>query len=561
MRTLSLTVSCRLMQVGRRPSETGAERDRILGSGVAAIAPRGRTTMRDGGSSGYASAGSRASRASRSSSTRCEGVHNCRGGGGGGGVFFCFFFVVGGGGTKYSASGRFEATPNGSRMVGAGQPSFRADSRGRWGASPSRSSGGRYGGGGGARATGGRDSPRTLTLRQPRKVSASPKNNGRHRHPAEGARAIIDSPGRGTPGSGRSGNRAGAGGFLRLVRDSGNSSAATTSVSGRGEEDVTSGGLRRRRRPRDRWDDDDDDGDGDGACDSEVEQELHQREEEEGRQHRQGRGAGDDGHLRTEEEEEAITRPTRGGGTVRKGGERAGAGWGGLASSSGTGGLGVGGGSCSSSMRSSAASSATRLLRRVELRTPAEEEEAEAVRKSQELTLSYNAPMRESKGAACPSNYRHVNGSGGALLERTREGNDPDHHHPGVAVGGVRATERKGQEEGRRRAFFSASSSSSIQQQKEEPRLRGAASDAPAGVGQDPQEPPSLAGGGGGGEMEAGREISDIDRRLGELHEFLKRAKEGGGVGAGLPLPLPPPPPSEVCAEAATEASASSPGV
>ncbi|CAN0194090.1 unnamed protein product, partial [Ectocarpus sp. 12 AP-2014] len=178
-------------------------------------------------------------------------------------------------------------------------------------------------------------------------------------------------------------------------------------------------------------------------------------------------------------------------------------------------------------------------------------------RQSQELTSSYNAPLRESKGAASPSNYRHVNGSGGALLGRTREGNDPDHHHPGVAAGGVLATERSGQEEGRRRAFFSASSSSSIQQQQEEPRLRDAASDAPAGVGPDPQEPPSFAG----GEMEAGREISDIDRRLGELHEFLKRAKEGGGVGAGLSLPLPPPPPSEVGAEGATEASASSPGV
>ena len=40
-------------------------------------------------------------------------------------------------------------------------------------------------------------------------------------------------------------------------------------------------------------------------------------------------------------------------------------------------------------------------------------------------------------------------------------------------------------------------------------------------------------------DAQAGREISDIDRRLGELHEFLKRAKEGG-LGA---LPLPPPPP------------------
>ncbi|CAM9819590.1 unnamed protein product [Ectocarpus fasciculatus] len=229
-------------------------------------------------------------------------------------------------------------------------------------------------------------------------------------------------------------------------------------------------------------------------------------------------------------------------------------------------------------MRSSGASSATRLLRRVELRTPAEEE-AEAVRRSQELISSYNAPLRESKNgsssAASPSNYRHANGSGGALLGRWREGSNPDHHDhdPGVvAEGGVRASERTGQE-GRRPPFFSASSSSSIllqQQEEEEPRIRGAASDAPAGGGQDPQEPPSFAavdggrGGGGGSEMEAGREISDIDRRLGELHEFLKRAKEGRGgegVGAGLPLPLPPPPPPEEGAAAATEASAPPPVV
>lgn len=32
---------------------------------------------------------------------------------------------------------------------------------------------------------------------------------------------------------------------------------------------------------------------------------------------------------------------------------------------------------------------------------------------------------------------------------------------------------------------------------------------------------------------EASPEISDIDRRLGELHEFLRRAKGGGGVGGG----------------------------
>lgn len=58
------------------------------------------------------------------------------------------------------------------------------------------------------------------------------------------------------------------------------------------------------------------------------------------------------------------------------------------------------------------------------------------------------------------------------------------------------------------------------------------------------------AGGGGSSErtagvaykpsMEAGREISDIDRRLGELHEFLRRAK-AGSTGGVLPLPLPPP--------------------
>ncbi|CAN0559615.1 unnamed protein product, partial [Ectocarpus sp. 12 AP-2014] len=48
-----------------RDSWIGSSRDRGSGpslAGVAAIAPRGRTTMRDGGSSGYASAGSRASR-------------------------------------------------------------------------------------------------------------------------------------------------------------------------------------------------------------------------------------------------------------------------------------------------------------------------------------------------------------------------------------------------------------------------------------------------------------------------------------------------------------------
>lgn len=44
-------------------------------------------------------------------------------------------------------------------------------------------------------------------------------------------------------------------------------------------------------------------------------------------------------------------------------------------------------------------------------------------------------------------------------------------------------------------------------------------------------------------DREAGREISDIDRRLGELHEFLRRAKAGGGGGAGGGgSPLPPPP-------------------
>ncbi|CAM9760289.1 unnamed protein product [Scytosiphon promiscuus] len=56
---------------------------------------------------------------------------------------------------------------------------------------------------------------------------------------------------------------------------------------------------------------------------------------------------------------------------------------------------------------------------------------------------------------------------------------------------------------------------------------------------------------------EAGREISDIDRRLGELHDFLRRAKEGG-VGLGVagaspagaeagptgPARLAPPPPA-----------------
>lgn len=40
------------------------------------------------------------------------------------------------------------------------------------------------------------------------------------------------------------------------------------------------------------------------------------------------------------------------------------------------------------------------------------------------------------------------------------------------------------------------------------------------------------------------RDISDIDRRLGELHDFLRRAKAGGGgAGAGVPLPFPLPPP------------------
>lgn len=32
---------------------------------------------------------------------------------------------------------------------------------------------------------------------------------------------------------------------------------------------------------------------------------------------------------------------------------------------------------------------------------------------------------------------------------------------------------------------------------------------------------------------EASPEISEIDRRLGELHEFLRRAKGGGVVGRG----------------------------
>lgn len=40
-----------------------------------------------------------------------------------------------------------------------------------------------------------------------------------------------------------------------------------------------------------------------------------------------------------------------------------------------------------------------------------------------------------------------------------------------------------------------------------------------------------------------GREISDIDRRLGELHEFLKRAKAGGIAGAREAKDLPPPRP------------------
>lgn len=66
-------------------------------------------------------------------------------------------------------------------------------------------------------------------------------------------------------------------------------------------------------------------------------------------------------------------------------------------------------------------------------------------------------------------------------------------------------------------------------------------------------------GDGSGGGREAGREISDIDRRLGELHDFLRRAKatggalstganRGGGAGGadggnGNAGTVPPPPP------------------
>ncbi|CAM9760362.1 unnamed protein product, partial [Scytosiphon promiscuus] len=115
--------------------------------------------------------------------------------------------------------------------------------RGRWEAPPLSGDGGRY-----ARGTGGgaaRDSPRAV---RPRNASSSPKNIGRRA--GMGARkvgGVGHSPG--------GGNRhGGGGGYLRLVRDSGTSSAAstatrtattaTTSASGQGGQE-----CHRRRDP------------------------------------------------------------------------------------------------------------------------------------------------------------------------------------------------------------------------------------------------------------------------------------------------------------------------
>lgn len=98
----------------------------------------------------------------------------------------------------------------------------------------------------------------------------------------------------------------------------------------------------------------------------------------------------------------------------------------------------------------------------------------------------------------------------------------------GVSRGAGRVAEREWpaaeeEEEGEARRAHVFSTSGGVEERKQQ-RRQGSAT-AVAAPTMDPL---------------AGREISDIDRRLGELHEFLKRAKEGG-LGA---LPLPPAPPS-----------------
>lgn len=126
-------------------------------------------------------------------------------------------------------------------------------------------------------------------------------------------------------------------------------------------------------------------------------------------------------------------------------------------------------------------------------------------RQSQELSSSL-ATRRESNANGdsygSGSGFRHTNTGGGRGAE--------------AAVGEEGAAAEGGGEA--RRAYGSSS-------------------------GADEEKPPqrrSSTAAASGADAQAGREISDIDRRLGELHEFLKKAKEGG-LGA---LPLPPPPPT-----------------
>ncbi|CAN0250076.1 unnamed protein product, partial [Hapterophycus canaliculatus] len=231
-------------------------------------------------------------------------------------------------------------------------------------------------------------SPRAI---RPRNASASPKNIGRR---AGGARNGV---GGGHPPGNES--RHGVRGFLRLVRrvmpshssagpHSGNSSAATTtttatattattmSASGRGGE-----GRRQRRDP---W----------LAVGGEGEEVDGKVEEEESARYRRRvdhgggergewpRGGGDADRYREGGRGDALLPVRRAGGgeAGRRGGARGmagAAGWGGGLASSGGGSLA----SPRSSLRSSG--TATRL-RRVELRTPAEEEEA-AVREAREV--------------------------------------------------------------------------------------------------------------------------------------------------------------------------------
>eukprot|EP00903_Cladosiphon_okamuranus_P009943 g9436.t3 len=576
-----------------RDSWMGSSRGR--GGGSPAGVHRGRSAVRGSGrSSGYSSAASQASRASRGSSTRsrlslsvrsdgssasqprrrrsrrvpsatrglpspagmaspaaggppprrpsastlsARGTRGSRGGAGVGGVG-----GVSGSSRKYSTSGKF-GTALGRRA--AGEVASRLHRSGIGGGGRGGASGSVSPGRGRRREAsspspanaGGRcawESPRPSTLR-PRNTSNSPTNYGRRAGGATGVDGIN-----------------GGRGFLRLVRDSGNSSAATSaSASASG----------RRQRRRDPWLVDDADGEQlrphrhlhgrpgrrdsdrrgatlpvrvpgatvlstglpsqgndsateDSGCDSvggigggggqsaPKRQESWGGESDGGFMRRPGTAAGatkatptpmatatrgSSSHRDRDREADFDRDPGRGiggGGTGEWEGPPP-SGSGGLASSRGS--LG------SSSLRSSG------TRRRVELRTPAEEE---AVRKSQELSTSLAASRKsstngDSHGSA--SNFRPVN-----TAEKRRADTTGDH----PASAGDQAC---------RRNHLSS--------------LRGEG---------NPQQHRNSISPAAGMDAQAGREISDIDRRLGELHEFLKRAKEGG-LGA-LPLPPPPPP-------------------